>query len=92
MDEELSEQLEEGIVELCDDEGNVIKFKLLDVTEYKGQKYVLLLPAEPNAELAEDEVTIFRLEEDGATMTPVDDDGLMQDIYDFYCSEEEDGD
>ena len=31
------------IIELVDDGGNVINFKLLDVTEYKGVKYALLL-------------------------------------------------
>lgn len=39
MSEQLeNEEIEEEIIELVDDDGNVIKFKLLDVTEYKGQK------------------------------------------------------
>lgn len=35
MSEQLeNEEIEEEIIELVDDDGNVIKFKLLDVTEY----------------------------------------------------------
>lgn len=94
MSEE-EELLEEEIVELIDDDGNVIKFKLLDVTEYKGEKYTLLLAAEPNEEIAEDEVVIFRLNEKDETLEPIEDDNLLQEVFDFYQqeveAEEEDG-
>ncbi len=90
-DEELLEEQEDDIIELVDDEGNVIKFKLLDVTEYKGEKYTLLLAAEPNDEIAEDEVVIFRYNEEEGALDPIEDDDLLQEIFDFYQSEEEDG-
>lgn len=80
---------EEELIELVDDDGNVIKFKLLDVTEYKGEKYVLLLAAEPNEEIAEDEVVIFRLDETEEVLNPVEDDDLLQEVFDFYQSEAE---
>lgn len=89
MSEE-EELLEEEIVELIDDDGNVIKFKLLDVTEYKGEKYTLLLAAEPNDEIAEDEVVIFRLNEKEETLEPIEDDALLQEVFDFYQQEVED--
>ena len=88
MSEE-EELLEEEIVELIDDDGNVIKFKLLDVTEYKGEKYTLLLAAEPNEEIAEDEVVIFRLNEKEETLEPIEDDDLLQEVFDFYQQEVE---
>lgn len=93
MSEE-EELTENEIIELIDDDGNVIKFKLLDVTEYKGEKYTLLLAAEPNEEIAEDEVVIFRLNEAEQTLEPIDDDDLLQEIFDFYqqeADEEEEG-
>ena len=83
------ELLEEEIVELIDDDGNVIKFKLLDVTEYKGEKYTLLLAAEPNEEIGEDEVVIFRLNEKEETLEPIEDDNLLQEVFDFYQQEVE---
>lgn len=89
MSEELEEELEDELVELVDEEGNVINFKLLDVTEYKGVKYALLLAAEPNEEIAEDEVVIFRLSEDGTALEPVEDEALLEEVFDFYQSETE---
>lgn len=86
MSEE-EELLEEEIVELIDDDGNVIKFKLLDITEYKGEKYTLLLAAEPNEEIGEDEVVIFRLNEKEETLEPIEDDNLLQEVFDFYQQE-----
>lgn len=88
--QELDEELgEDEIIELIDDDGNVIKFKLLDVTEYKGEKYTLLLAAEPNDEIAEDEVVIFRLNEKEETLDPIEDEQLLQEVFDFYQAETE---
>ena len=67
-DDELLEDNDEELIELVDEEGNVINFRLLDVTEYKGEKYTLLLAAEPNEEIAEDEVVIFRYNEAEQTL------------------------
>lgn len=89
-DLELDEEyLEDEMVELVDDDGNVVKFKLLGVTEYKGEKYTLLLAAEPNEEIAEDEVVIFRLNEAEQILEPIEDDDLLQEVFDFYLQEEE---
>lgn len=93
MSEELDEELdgeEEELIELVDDNGKVLNFKLLDVTEYKGVKYTLLLPAEPNEEIAEDEVVIFRLNEEEETLEPIEDEALLEEVFDFYTQETED--
>lgn len=93
MSEELDEELdgeEEELIELVDDDGKVLNFKLLDVTEYKGVKYTLLLPAEPNEEIAEDEVVIFRLNEEEETLEPIEDEALLEEVFDFYTQETED--
>lgn len=87
--DELSEEADDGIIELIDEENNVVKFKLLDVTEYKGKKYTLLLAAEPNEDIAEDEVVIFRLNEEEETLEPIEDDALLQEVFDFYQEETE---
>lgn len=87
--EDENEIVEEGdeIVELIDDNGNVLKFKLLDVTEYKGVKYTLLLAAEPNEEIGEDEVVIFRLNEVEEVLEPIEDDNLLEEVFEFYQNE-----
>lgn len=85
-DEELSE---EGIIELIDDENNIIKFRLLDVTEYKGEKYALLLAAEPNDAISEDEVAIFRYKEEEQILEPIEDEALLEEVFEYYQNEED---
>ena len=81
---------EEQLIELIDDDGKIIKFKLLDVTEYKGEKYTLLLAAEPNDEIADDEVVIFRLNDEEEVLEPIEDEALLEEIFEFYQSEMDD--
>lgn len=81
------EELDEEIIELIDDYGKVIKFKLLDVTEYRDEKYALLLAAEPNEEIADDEVVIFRLNETEETLEPIEDENLLEEVFEFYQQE-----
>ena len=83
------EEQDDGIIELVDDEGTVVKFRLLDVTEYKGEKYTLLLAAEPNDDVEEDEVVIFRLNEEEETLEPIEDEALLEEVFEFYQSETE---
>ncbi|HBN12894.1 MAG TPA: hypothetical protein DD415_04685 [Clostridiales bacterium] len=85
--QEQENELEDGLIELIDDDGKVINFKLLDVTEYKGEKYTLLLAAEPNEQIAEDEVVIFRLNEQEETLEPIEDEKLLEEIFEFYQQE-----
>ena len=88
-EEELEQEQENELIELIDDDGNVINFKLLDVTEYKGVKYTLLLAAEPNDEIAEDEVVIFRLNETEEVLEPIEDEKLLEEVFEFYQQEVE---
>lgn len=80
-------ELDEEVIELIDDDGKVIKFKILDVIEYIGEKYALLLAAEPSEEIAEDEVVIFRLNEDEQVLEPIEDDALLEEVFEFYQQE-----
>lgn len=88
-DKEMLEEEESEIIELVDDSGKIIKFKLLDVTEYKGAKYTLLLAAEENTEIAEDEVVIFRYNEKEEVLEPIEDEALLEEVFEFYQSEVE---
>lgn len=86
-DKENLEEKESEIIELIDDSGKVIKFRLLDVTEYKGEKYTLLLAAEESEEIADDEVVIFRLNEKEETLEPIEDEKLLEEVFEFYQNE-----
>ncbi len=83
---------DEEIIELVDDDNNIIKFRLLDVTEYKGEKYALLLAAEPNDAIADDEVAIFRYNEPEQVLEPIEDEKLLEEVFEFYQSEEDEED
>ena len=82
-------ELENELIELIDEEGKDVNFRLLDVTEYKGVKYTLLLAAEPNDRIAEDEVVIFRLNEQEETLEPIEDEQLLEEVFEFYQNEED---
>lgn len=89
-DSENENEEESELIELIDDDGKIIKFKLLDVTEYKGVKYTLLLAAEPSDEIADDEVVIFRLNDEKEILEPIEDEKLLEEIFEFYQSEMDD--
>lgn len=80
---------EEEIIELLDENDNVVKFKLVDVTEYKGKKYAFLFPAEPNDAVAEDEVAVFLYNEEQQVLETIEDDELIQEVFDFWQFEDE---
>ena len=85
-----NEEIEdEDIIELVDDNDNIIKFRLLDVTEYKGEKFALLLAAEPNDAVADDEVAIFRYKEEEQMLEPIEDEALLEEVFEFYQNEED---
>lgn len=86
--EEIAEEYDD-IIELIDDDENIIKFKLFDVTEYKGAKYALLIPAEPNDAVAEGEVAIFLFNEEEKTLERIDDEALLEEVFEFYQNEED---
>lgn len=89
QENENTQDEQDEIIELVDDDNNIIKFRLLDVTEYKGEKYALLLAAEPNEAIDEDEVAIFRYKEAEGMLEPIEDDDLLEEVWEFYQSEED---
>ena len=45
---------EENILTLTDENGNETAFEYLDVIEYKGEEYLILMPAEEESDETED--------------------------------------
>lgn len=88
MDEN-NEELD-NIVTLKDEEGNDVKFEFLDVIEYEGEQYVVLLPAEEAENSEPDEVVILQLEsesenEDGEeTYVSVDDENILNAVFEIF--------
>lgn len=86
--EEFDEDASE-IIELIDDDGNELKFKILDVIKYKGEKYAFLLAAEPDDEFTENDVVIFRLNETEEVLEPIEDENLLDEVFEYYMNEDD---
>lgn len=77
----------DNLVVLLDEEGNEINFEYIDTVEYNGDSYVVLLPAEPETEEEENEVTILKLEVDetGEDVFVVEeDDALLDEVFEIF--------
>lgn len=84
--EELNMEELESIVTLTDENGNDVAFEYLDLIEYQGDEYVVLLPVEGNED---DEVIILKVEpipgsEDEESYVSVDDEETLFAIFDIF--------
>ncbi len=74
----------ENIIVLNDENGNEEPFEFLDLIEYKNEEYVVLLPADDEA----DQVLILKLEEsedsDTEAYVSVDDDDVLQAVFEIF--------
>ena len=74
----------DNIVVLNDEEGNEVEFEFLDLIEYEGGEYVVLLPVEEDA----DEVVILKIEptddEETEAYSSVDDDETLNTLYEIF--------
>ena len=65
LNNEVPENMEgeeiDNIVILNDEEGNEVQFEFLDLIEYDGEEYVILLPVEEEVSEEPGEVVILKL-------------------------------
>ena len=76
----------DNIIVLNDENGDEIEFEFLDLIEYEGEEYVVLLPHDEEEEA--DEVVILKLEdtdsEDEESYVSVDDEEVLQNVFDIF--------
>ena len=86
MSEDTNNEELDNIIVLNDEEGNESEFEFLDLIEYEGEEYVVLLPVEE----AEDagEVVILKLEdtesEDEESYVSVDDEDTLNKVFEIF--------
>ncbi len=71
------------LITLTDDEGNEVEFEFLDVVEYDGDEYIVLIENDEDA----DEVVILRinaLDEETEEYVSVDDEDVLQTVFDMF--------
>ena len=85
--EEEDEELDDGIVELTDEEGNPVKFQHLATVEYEGEYYLALLPldAEENSDDESEEVLLLKIEHDETNdedyYATIEDDAVSDAVF-----------
>lgn len=76
----MTEEMENNIIEVIDDDGTVIKYELYDIIEFEGNQYALLVEAESDEE--EPEVVLMRYTEEGeeSFFETIDDDAEFEKV------------
>ena len=80
-----SEEKNSNIIPFIDENGNKVKFELVDAFEISGTEYVALVPAE-DADEEETEVIIMRIEHDGDEdiLVYIEDDDELDAAFDVF--------
>ena len=79
----LPEEEETSTLILTDENGEDITFEYLDCIEYEGKEYLVLLPAEEDA----NEIVILEIEpvdEENENYLAVEDEAVLNAVYDIF--------
>ena len=99
MSEDLNKEVEnvnegeelDNIIILNDEDGNEVEFEFLDLIEYEGEEYVVLLPVETEEP---GEVVILKLEdtesEDEESYVSVEDEEVLNKVFEKFKEKFED--
>ena len=77
----------DNIIILNDENGNEVKFEFLDLMEYEGEEYIILLPTEEGED--NDEVFILKVEDveddpDMETYVSIDDEDTLNAVFEMF--------
>ena len=91
-DGEDEEDVDDGILEMEDEDGNPIRFYLSANIRYAGEDYVLLTCAEATGDIEQDESFIMRSTTDAqgnACYQSLEDEALIAAVYEAYLAQSE---
>ena len=77
----------DNIIILNDENRNEVKFEFLDLMEYEGEEYIILLPTEEGED--NDEVVILKVEDveddpDMETYVSIDDEDTLNAVFEMF--------
>ena len=79
---------EDNIVILKDEDGKDVKFEFLDLIEYNGENFILLLPAEEVENENADEVVILKedpnSDDEEEAYVSVEDEDTLNKVFDIF--------
>ena len=79
----IPEEEESNLLSLTDENGQETVFEYLDVIEYQGKEYLILLPVEDE----DGQVVILEIEpvdEENENYLSVSDEALLNEVYDIF--------
>ena len=83
MEEEL-----DNIVILNDEDGNEVEFEFLDLIEFEGEEYVILLPVLESESDEDGEVVILKVEdidsEEEESYVSVEDEEVLNKVFEIF--------
>ena len=91
-DDEEDEDMDEDILEMEDEDGQIVRFRLSATIPYEGEEYVLLVCAEQTDDIEMDEslIMLSTTDEDGdVCYQSLDDEALIAAVYEAYLAQTE---
>jgi len=80
----IPEELDNTII-LTDEDGNDICFEFVDLIEYGGDEYVVLIPAEESDEASEVVILLVeKVSDEEETYVSIDDEAKLNKIFDLF--------
>ena len=84
-DVEFNEEID-SLIKLNDENGNEVEFEFLDLIEYNGEEFVILLPTEESE--TQDEVVILKIESapdaEEESYVSVDNEETLNKVFDLF--------
>lgn len=81
--EDMAREYEPQIIVLEDDLGNEVEFELLDVVDYEGEEYIVLIENDENAQ----DVVILKIEsvdDETENYIGIDDEQLLEKVFETF--------
>ena len=75
----------DNIIVLNDEEGNEVQFEFLDLIDFEGEEYVVLLPAEETEDAGE--VVILQVEDTDSeeeSYVSVEDEDVLNKVFEIF--------
>lgn len=88
--ENIVDEEQDEIIVLQDEDGKEIEFNHIATLDYNDEWYIYLQPVELEDGMEDDEMFIFKIEEDkdgNDLFNPVEDEELLQKLYEEYLKE-----
>ena len=85
MSEDTNNEELDNIIVLNDEEGNEVQFEFLDLIDFEGEEYVVLLPAEETEDAGE--VVILQVEDTDSeeeSYISVEDEDVLNKVFEIF--------